>query len=462
MEYCRITRLASTSAAKSGQGRVMIMWRKWLVLGVLVVLLASSAICEASAAVPLHWMRYTTADGLVSFEYPSGWLVVETESGFMIHDEYDSQQLWLVPLPYQRSWSAKEHADYFLGLLQAENPDVYGGDWQSDQSGDMILMELIYGRGPNTALGYTLIIKDNEYQQALWLHYLAYLDLFDEDRALSILGDFVDSLALMPDYPSPAADDSRMARINRNVDGFLFVLEFSLGNPLSLAEENRISEGLRRIFRGYSDEELTEYDDYPFYAAFIWAMEDQAELADLQMELEAAAWEWVEERGLSDPIISLIRTALLEADNILIPGKAPLTEVAAAAYAELYVFAEHLGSGGAPDLGFISERRVEEVRAQLVDTWGHLTQEEREQVLQLPAVWTALRRAISLGGAQDRAYALQVINSAAPQFASRGAWYADSHDPIQWLDYQRTQGVAKKTFDYFRWSLGYHNAIYGF
>ena len=88
--------------------------------------------------------------------------------------------------------------------------------------------------------------------------------------------------------------------------------------------------------------------------------------------------------------------------------------------------------------------------------------QEREQVLQLPAVWTALRRAISLGGAQDRAYALQVINSAAPQFASRGAWYADSHDPIQWLDYQRTQGVAKKTFDYFRWSLGYHNAIYGF
>src|SRR5690606_39738394 len=142
LEYCRITRLASTSAAKSGQGRVMIMWRKWLVLGVLVVLLASSAICEASAAVPLHWMRYTTADGLVSFEYPSGWLVVETESGFMIHDEYDTQQLWLVALPYQRSWSAKEHADYFLGLLQAENPDVYGGDWQSDQSGDMILMEL--------------------------------------------------------------------------------------------------------------------------------------------------------------------------------------------------------------------------------------------------------------------------------------------------------------------------------
>jgi len=290
LEYCRITRLASTSAAKSGQGRVMIMWRKWLVLGVLVVLLTSSAICEASAAVPLHWMRYTTADGLVSFEYPSGWLVVETESGFMIHDEYDSQQLWLVPLPYQRSWSAKEHADYFLGLLQAENPDVYGGDWQSDQSGDMILMELIYGRGPNTALGYALIIKDNEYQQALWLHYLAYLDLFDEDRALSILGDFVDSLALMPDYPSPAADDSRMARINRNVDGFLFVLEFSLGNPLSLAEENRISEGLRRIFRGYSDEELTEYDDYPFYAAFIWAME-------IKQNSRTCRWSWRRQRG---------------------------------------------------------------------------------------------------------------------------------------------------------------------
>lgn len=43
------------------------------------------------------------------------------------------------------------------------------------------------GAGP-ILLWVTLIIKDNEYQQALWLHYLAYLDLFDEDRALSILG----------------------------------------------------------------------------------------------------------------------------------------------------------------------------------------------------------------------------------------------------------------------------------
>lgn len=205
-----------------------------------------------------------------------------------------------------------------------------------------------------------------------------------------------------------------MERINRNVDGFLFILEFALGSPLTLAEENLITAELQGILMGYSDAELAQYDDFPFYVQVIMALEDQQELADMKSALEEAIWEWIEESDPFDPIVSAIKEAMLEADRILVPGKTPLTEVAATAYGEFLAFAEQIESSRTADLRSISERRVREIKERLVEAWRGLNQQEKEQVLQLPAVWTTLRRVLNLGDDKDRAYAIQIIRDAAP------------------------------------------------
>ncbi|WP_461367318.1 hypothetical protein [Candidatus Darwinibacter acetoxidans] len=437
------------------------MWWKRLGFVVLVAVLLCSTVCPASAQAPIRWATYVTADGIVSFDYPEGWLVQELEGGFMIHDEASYEQLWLIVLPYERDWSALEHADFFLSLLQVDYPDMQGMDWEVDETGDIALVDLLYGTGRNSALGYALVIKDNDYAQTLWFHYLANQAMFDADRALDILGGFAGSLASYPGTVPPADSGARMARIDRNVDGFLFVLEFALGSPLSLAEETMIAEELKGVLMGYSEDELLAYDDFPYIVGFIMALDDPEQLAELKIGLEESIWEWVEQSDPNDPVVAVIREALLEADRVLVPGRTPLTEVAATAYAEFYVFAEHLGKGGAADLRSISPSKVREVKGRLVEAWNEFGQGDKEQVLQLPAVWTTLRRAVSLGDDQDREYAVRVITNALPR-ATYGQSQDASYDPIKWLNYQTTLEIQKQTFNYYMWSMGYNQTIYGF
>lgn len=100
----------------------MAVGRKWLSWTVLVVVLAFSTLCEASPEAEIKWSRYVTADGYVAFDYPEGWLVTQTESGFLLHDEETYEQLWLVLLPYEAGWDARAHAQYFLALIQEDSP----------------------------------------------------------------------------------------------------------------------------------------------------------------------------------------------------------------------------------------------------------------------------------------------------------------------------------------------------
>ena len=437
------------------KGQVVTMWWKRLGFGALVVLLAYSTFCAASAEANLRWRTYVTADGSVSFDYPEGWVVGEHESGFMIHDRDDTQQLWLVLLPFERTWTAREHAEYFLALIQAENPEMRATDWEVDDSGDLVLVELKYGSGRNSAQGYALVIKDSDLRQTIWYHYIAHRDLFDEDRALSILGDFAASLGSGTDSVPPPQVNARMERINRNVDGFLFILEFALGSPLTLAEENLITAELQGILMGYSDAELAQYADFPFYVQVIMALEDQQELADMKSALEEAIWEWIEESDPFDPIVSAIKEAMLEADRILVPGKTPLTEVAATAYGEFLAFAEQIESSRTADLRSISERRVREIKERLVEAWRGLNQQEKEQVLQLPAVWTTLRRVLNLGDDKDRAYAIQIIRDAAPPRRASSSLGADD-EPMSWLQHQSMMQVHSTVCKNWLWAAGFN------
>lgn len=447
------------------KGKVILMGMKRSVVAGLLGLFLCSVIWHASADMVTSWEKHVMPDGSLSFYHPEGWLVEENESGIMVHDEESLEQLWLVILPYEEVWTAQEHAEFFLALIQADTPEVQSAEWELDESGNIAVFDLYYGIEEKNAEGYGLVIKDVDFEQVLWFHYLAPSYLFSEDRGLSLLEGFVNSLSSGSGaLPPPGSLEANMERINRNAEGFLFVLEFALGSPLTLAEETLIANELKDVFMGYSEEELAPYDEYPHFFQFIMSVQDQEELAEIQRSLADSVWEWVEESDQDDPVVSLIRESLLQADRVLVPGRTPLTEVAAAAYAEFLAFAEHLGSNGTADPKKVSKRTIEEIKGQLIEAWGGLSQKEKEQVLGLPAVWTTLRRAISHGNEYDREHAITLIKNAAPQRSPEVQTSSDgeTYDPVKWLNYQTTLEIQKQTFNHYMWSVGYHQTIYGY
>jgi hypothetical protein len=142
-----------------------------------------------------------------------------------------------------------------------------------------------------------------------------------------------------------------------------------------------------------------------------------------------------------------------------------LTEVAAMAYSEFVAFAEHLWENGPSDPAMISDRTVQEIKEQLMEAWGDFSQEEKEQVLDLPAVWATLRRALKNGNEDDREYALRVIRSSVPQNVSTGDSPASpegEQEPMSWVQHNAMLAIQQQTFNYYMWSVGYHKTIYGF
>src|SRR5690606_7778632 len=134
----------------------------------------------------------------------------------------------------------------------------------------IVLFDLIFDTGRGRADGLGLVIKDIEYEQVLWFHYLAGQGVYTSSRAETILEGFVNSIAGGADSQPPVDSyQARLDRIERNLDGFLFVIEFALGSPLPLATETLLASEFRGLLMEYTEEELAPYDEYPHFAEFI-------------------------------------------------------------------------------------------------------------------------------------------------------------------------------------------------
>lgn len=416
----------------------------------------------------LNWAKYVSQDGSFSFHHPQGWQVTESESGLVVQGGSSSEQLWLVPLPYQDSWSAQQHANFFLSILQKENPELEASGWQSDPGGEAVLFDLIYRSEQQQLQGIGLVTKDSGSEQALWFHHLAPEEGYVRARGESILEGFVNSLAPGSTSEPPtkalavSSDyDDRTQRIAQNADAFLFVLEFSLGSPLTLSEENMILDELKSSWSQYSDAELAAYDDYPTLVDVIMYLNDEKELTELQRALAESVFEWIDGSDPHDPIVKMIRIHMLEADRRLVDGQPPLTEVVACAYGELLAYAELLGQDGSATPNMIKQDTAEEIKGQLASAWLQLSQEEREQTQTLPAVWSTLRRALSHGGESHRESARNII--AKLTLETRHQSSQDTESPAMALArHQSMLQIQQQTFNHYMWCMGYHRTIYGF
>ena len=433
-----------------------VMGKKYGLWSILIVVLALSF---PGCAAAVEWDKYVTADGAFSFHYPQGWTVSAIESGFMIYEPDTYEQIWLVVLPYQNLWTAQDHAEFFLSLIQEDYPDMQATSWELAEDG--AFFELVYGSGRQRAEGMGLVLKDNQSKQALWFHYLTPADAYLDERAETILEGFVNSLAAGDSSQRPAARSAvsepvdRPARIDRNADAFLFILEFALGTPLSLSEETIILTELKDAWRRYSDAELAVYDDYPSIVQVIMYLPEQAELAELQEALEASLWEWAEASDPEDPIVRLIHVHMLTADRRLVDGNIPLTERAAASYAEFLAYADLLEEDWHAVPSMIQGGTVQELKTQLIQAWPNLSAERQEQVRTMPAVWTTLRRLLSHGHGADQDFARNTILQAVSRSQSGDPSEEHPGEPMDWPQFWGTLWMQQATFDHCMWSLQY-------
>lgn len=209
-------------------------------------------------------------------------------------------------------------------------------------------------------------------------------------------------------------------KIGRNSRAFLFVLEFALGAPFTLSQEEVILNELRQGWKKRTEAELRKYDDYPMLVELILRA-GQKDLDEIRVELEKTVREWLGGTDQSDPAVVVIKSQLNEKSKVLVPGAVPLTIRGATAYSEMYAYSELLGKVPDAPPDQISEDQVSEIRQQLIDAWKGFSEEQRKQVATTPGLWISLRALLQHGTSEERAKVRgQVRKIAAPAGGKAG------------------------------------------
>lgn len=435
-------------------------FRTHCLIGVIVVLLLASSAAHATSVL---WTKYVSVDGSFSFHHPEGWHVTESDSVVVVDGPSSDEQLCMCILPYYRNWSPEEHAQLMLSALRSENPDLAASGWEADSEGRAVLFDLTHGDGAQQYRGMGLVLKDSGAEQALWFHYIAPSSGYSRDRGASTLQGFIGSIASGSASQSPVV--GRAERIAENADAFMFVLEFALGSPLSLSDERMIRDELEKGWSQRFDAELAEYDDYPQMVSLIMAIGDQRQLTEVQQVVAEAVLEWLGGSDPNDPVVKMIRAHVLEGDRTLVDGDPPLTETAAASYAELVAYADLLQVDPEAAPGSVSHSTVEEIKTQLAQCWLQLGRDERELVQTIPAVWTTLRKALLHGDSSDRERARSIIAKPAPAKgsgdASHGAMSTDELNASMWA-HQNMLWASQNTFNHWMWCQGFRSTPFGY
>jgi hypothetical protein len=191
-------------------------------------------------------------------------------------------------------------------------------------------------------------------------------------------------------------------KIDRNSRAFLFVLEFALGAPFTLSQEEVILDELKRGWAKRTEAEIHKYDDYPVLVELILRA-GQKDIDEIRLELEKNVRDWLSGTDQSDPAVSVIKSQLNEKSKVLVPGAVPLTVRGATAYSEMYAFSELLGRSPDASPGQISADQVSEIRQQLIDAWKGFSEEQRKQVAATPGLWISLRALLQHGTPEERA-----------------------------------------------------------
>jgi len=265
------------------------------------------------------WEKYVAQDGSFSFVYPKGWKVNQNESFIAFSDSAKDEELLVVAIPFDAAKSPRQLAEGVITMFRSAMPDMTASEWKTtpDTRDAAVLFRAKYTNEGKKYDAHVIVVKDSGSAQALWFSFSGPLVGYDAARAVDILQKVVGSVstgaaAASPDRvpaPKTSRPGTQDGALDRNAKAFLFVLEFSLGAPLTAGQERVILAELESGWLSSPAEELRKYDQYPVLVQAIMKA-GQIDLESLRRELETSVREWIEDfRGKSESV-RIIETEL--------------------------------------------------------------------------------------------------------------------------------------------------------
>jgi hypothetical protein len=262
--------------------------------------------------------------------------------------------------------------------------------------------------------------------------------------------------------------DAELDRVRRS---FLFVLEFALGAPFTAAQERLI---LGQFSPGWwaakSADEKEAFGQYPKVVAWIMGAGQipqgagrsrPEDLEEMRKTLEETTRDWMKTSPQSDPVVGMIRARLAERGRMLVAGEPPLTEMAAAAFCELYAYSRLLRRDGSALPDQLGDEALAGVRNELLRAWPGFSAAERGQVATTPGLWLVLRTLVVHGDAAQRESArrrlLSVTSKDAPSGSSRAGQNAKGSDAVNnMIKHNVLMNIQQQTFNSTMWSRGFN------
>lgn len=433
--------------------------KKIISLFLLVTLMISNVTYADAAKI---WSKYVAKDKSYSFHYPSGWKVTDDDSTIVIENAKSKEQLMMVMIPYENQKSPKQLASNFISLVKGANPNIKASNWRSlnDSMDDHVVFDLSDKIANKKHLGLGLVIKD--LGQAIWFSYFAPEADYYQIRAYRLIEGFISSMALGTASIAPRTDYTIdvATNIDKNAKGFLFVLEFALGAPLTKSQEDTILKSLKDGWRYLSEEELKTYDEYPKLVKSIMKVK-QKDMEKLRAALEEMINEWLEETDQKDSSVKIIKSTLDKRGKVVLKGKPPLTEMSLQAYSELIAYSKLLQKNPKASPDKITKKSVDSIKKQVKEVWKDLSKEDKEDIATAPGLWVCLRSLYRFGTKEEQKEirdSIKKIEQAKEQ-PKENSNKANAKKAMDMNAHWSMMQIQQMTFNSYMWSRGFNYSI---
>ncbi len=247
--------------------------------------------------------------------------------------------------------------------------------------------------------------------------------------------------------------------------GFLFVLEFGLTAPFTAEQETLILARLLEGWKRSSAEEFAPFAEYPTLARNLLHADEET-VAEVRAEVETQTRAWLEESDPDDPAVRAVREQLERKGRAVVAGEPPLTEMAQAAYAEMYAFSQALAENPDASIALIDPKETDSLRQRLEASWESFSQQEREAVAQCPALWLVSRAALTYGSDAERQMARERIARVAARASETGddgnGGGAGGETAVDRMIRSTTMlQIQQQTFDHYMWCHGFRQTPFG-
>ena len=434
-----------------------------------LILIAAVLILTTTMTYAGTWEKFTSPDSAFSFHYPAGWSVKTENTMIEISNPSADEQLLIVSVPFKEDKSPIELAKDIVVLFKASLPDIKAADWHSDPGSEntSVAFTVKYSDNSKSYAGNVVVVKNEG--QATWFSFSGLTSSYSQGRALKILGGLISSIAPGSDSKEPTFDVPEIdtnprptaQELAKNADAFIFVLEFSLGAPLSVGDEKIILTELKNAWALSSASELKQFNDYPnLVKSILSANEDQ--LNQIHTTLQTSVKEWLSTTDESDPTARIIRGQFEQNSKILADDSPGLSELAAESYSEMIAFAELLYNNPKSTLSQISPAKLATIKKKLTNAWAGLSEDERASVVSIPATWITIRQLLKYGTAQEQTKMRSTVRAfwapavEKPKTATKSSKKKSSYDPVSSAIMHNTMmQMQKTTFNTYMWSRGY-------